>query len=135
MPAFLDRSDRRLVIGALVVMLLLLGLTYVLRPAPARPVGIPSSYSTDWLGTKGAFLLLQQSGYRVERWESPPGGASDRSRRNHADLCRALRAAFHGRACGGLAVRPRGWSSLGDGRKRRVVRAAIRAQCRFRPRI
>jgi Domain of unknown function (DUF4350) len=73
MPAALDRSDRRLVIGALVVMLLLLGLTYVLRPAPGRPVGIPSSYSTDWLGTKGAFLLLQESGYHVERWESPPG--------------------------------------------------------------
>jgi hypothetical protein len=72
MPASLDRSDRRLIIGALVVMLLLLGLTYVLRPAPERPVGIPSSYSTDWLGTKGAFLLLQESGYRVERWESPP---------------------------------------------------------------
>jgi len=54
-------------------MLLLLGLTYLLRPVAGRQaVGFPSSYSADWLGTKGAFLLLQQSGYRVERWESPP---------------------------------------------------------------
>jgi hypothetical protein len=73
MPAFLDPSDRRLVAGAVVVMLFLLGVTYVLRPAPGQQaIGSPSSYSVDWLGTKGAFLLLQQSGYRVERWESPP---------------------------------------------------------------
>jgi hypothetical protein len=73
MPAFLDPSDRRLVAGAVVVMLFLLGGTYVLRPAPGQQaIGSPSSYSADWLGTKGAFLLLQQTGYRVERWESPP---------------------------------------------------------------
>ena len=73
MSAFIDARDRQLVIGAVAVMFALLGLTYVLRPAPAQQaVGIPSTYSTDWLGAKGAFLLLQESGYRVERWESPP---------------------------------------------------------------
>jgi len=73
MPAFFDSRDRQLVIGAVVVMFVLLGLTYVLRPLPAKQaIGTPSSYSTDWLGTKAAFLLLQQSGYRAERWESPP---------------------------------------------------------------
>src|SRR5882757_774451 len=73
MPAFFDSRDRQLVIGAAIVMVVLLGLTYVLRPLPAKQaIGTPSSYSTDWLGTKAAFLLLQQSGYRVERWESPP---------------------------------------------------------------
>jgi hypothetical protein len=73
MPAFFDSRDRQLVTGAAVVMVVLLGLTYVLRPVPAKQtIGTPSSYSTDWLGTKAAFLLLQQSGYRVERWESPP---------------------------------------------------------------
>src|SRR5258706_556485 len=73
MPALFDSRDRQLVIGAVVVMFVLLGLTYVLRPLPAKQaIGTPSSYSTDWLGTKAAFLLLQQSGYRVERWESPP---------------------------------------------------------------
>jgi hypothetical protein len=71
--AFIDARDRQLVIGAVAVMFALLGLTYVLRPAPAQQaVGIPSTYSTGWLGAKAAFLLLQESGYRVERWESPP---------------------------------------------------------------
>ncbi len=72
MPAFLDRNDRQIVIGAVAVMLLLVVLTYVLRPAEEKSVGVPSSYSADWLGTKAAFLLLQQSGYQVERWELPP---------------------------------------------------------------
>lgn len=73
MPAYLDTRDRQLVVGAVILMFVLLGLTYVLRPAPARQaVGTPSTYSTDWLGVKAAFLLLQQSGYRVERWDSPP---------------------------------------------------------------
>ncbi len=73
MPALFDARDRQLVIGAVAVMFVLLGLTYLLRPAPAQQgVGIPSTYSTEWLGAKAAFLLLQQSGYRVERWESPP---------------------------------------------------------------
>jgi hypothetical protein len=73
MPAFIDARDRQLVVGAVIIMVVLLGLTYVLRPVPAQQaIGRPSSYSTDWLGTKAAFLLLQESGYRVERWESPP---------------------------------------------------------------
>src|SRR5262249_53195046 len=32
----------------------------------------PSSYSASWDGTKAAFLLLQDLGYRVSRWERPP---------------------------------------------------------------
>jgi hypothetical protein len=73
MPAFLDAGDRRFVVGAVAIMFALFGLAYVLRPAPQqRQFGTPSSYSADWMGTKAAFLLLQQSGYRAERWESPP---------------------------------------------------------------
>jgi hypothetical protein len=73
MPNFLDSGDRRLVIGAVGIMVLLMVLAYAFRPAPAQQaIGSPSSYSPDWLGTKAAFLLLQQSGYRIERWISPP---------------------------------------------------------------
>jgi hypothetical protein len=73
MPAFLDAGDRRLVIVAAAVMLVLVGATYVFREAPEeQDIGDTSSYSNEWLGTKAAFLLLQQSGYRVERWVSPP---------------------------------------------------------------
>jgi len=73
MPAFLDARDLRLLIGAGVVMLLLLGLTYAFTPAPAQQsMGFPSSYSEEWAGAKAAFLLLQDLGYRVERWEQSP---------------------------------------------------------------
>jgi Domain of unknown function (DUF4350) len=73
MPAFLDAGDRRLLIGAGVAMVVLLALTFVLAPAPVQQsIGYPSSYSPEWAGTKAAFLLLNQLGYRAERWERPP---------------------------------------------------------------
>jgi hypothetical protein len=69
----LDTSDRRLLIAAVAVMLILLGVTYVLAPAPAqKSMGFPSSYSSEWAGAKAAFLLLNQLGYRAERWEKTP---------------------------------------------------------------
>ena len=73
MPAFLDASDRRLLIGAGIVMVVLLALTYALAPTPAQQsMGYPSSYSPEWDGGKAAFLLLQEMGYRAERWEQSP---------------------------------------------------------------
>lgn len=73
MPEFLDPRDRRLVTGALGVMILLLGVVYALWPSPAQQPGrFPSSYSPDWAGSKAAFLLLGKLGYRETRWESPP---------------------------------------------------------------
>lgn len=73
MPAALDSRDLRLLIGAGVLMLLLLGLTYAVSPPPAQQsIGYPSSYSDEWAGAKAAFLLLQNLGYRVERWEQSP---------------------------------------------------------------
>ncbi len=73
MPAVLDSGDRRLVIGAAIVMVVLVGLTYANRPAEEQQeIGTPLSYSSEWLGAKAAYLLLEQSGYQVERWDSPP---------------------------------------------------------------
>ena len=73
MPEFLDPKDSRLLIGAIAIMLILLGLTEALRPIPAQQsLGYPSSYSADWGGAKAAYLLLQDRGYRVERWSAPP---------------------------------------------------------------
>jgi hypothetical protein len=72
MPEFLDGGDRRLIAWVAAIMVALLAIAYVLQPAAGQPIGIPSSYSSAWLGAKAAFLLLQQSGYQVERWiESP----------------------------------------------------------------
>jgi hypothetical protein len=36
--------------------------------------GTPSSYSVQRHGAKAAYLLLQKSGYAVERWKQPPAG-------------------------------------------------------------
>jgi hypothetical protein len=72
MPEFLDTGDRRLVAWVAAIMVALLAIAYVLQPAAGQPIGTPSTYSSAWLGAKAAFLLLQQSGYQVERWiESP----------------------------------------------------------------
>jgi hypothetical protein len=73
MPSVLDARDLRLLIGAGAVMLVLLGLTYAISPAPAQQsIGYPSSYSSEWAGAKAAFLTLQELGYRAERWEKSP---------------------------------------------------------------
>ena len=73
MPAFLDSRDLRFLIGAGVVMIVLVGLTYAVGPAPAQQsLGYPSSYASEWAGAKAAFLLLQEQGYQVERWEKSP---------------------------------------------------------------
>jgi hypothetical protein len=73
MPSFLDSRDLRFLIGAGVLMVVLLALTFTLGPAPAQQsIGYPSSYSPEWAGAKAAFLLLQEQGYRVERWEKSP---------------------------------------------------------------
>ncbi|HEX4077104.1 MAG TPA: DUF4350 domain-containing protein [Candidatus Acidoferrales bacterium] len=73
MPAFLDAGDRRLLIGAGIAMIVLLAATFALAPAPAQQsLGSPSSYSSEWAGGKGAFLLLNQLGYHAEHWEQSP---------------------------------------------------------------
>jgi hypothetical protein len=73
MPSFLDSRDLRFLIGAGVVMVVLLGLTFALGPAPVQQsLGYPSSYASEWTGAKAAYLLLEEQGYRVERWEKSP---------------------------------------------------------------
>jgi len=73
MPALLDSRDLRLLIGAGIVMLLLLAVAYALSPAPAQQsMGFPSSESSDWYGAKAAYLLLQNLGYDVQRWDQSP---------------------------------------------------------------
>ena len=67
----IERSDRRLLIWAGAFMLLLiLALTFFSQDEEES--GIPSTYSAQRGGAKAAFLLLQQSGYKVQRWEQSP---------------------------------------------------------------
>jgi Domain of unknown function (DUF4350) len=72
MPLKLAAADRKLLLifGA-VVTALLISLA-VLGPAQEQKSFVPSTYSSDSNGAKAAYLLLKESGYRVERWERPP---------------------------------------------------------------
>lgn len=82
MSAKLDRTDRTILIGAAFLVLILAIATALLTPSRrAGRTGYPSSYSTTWDGAKAAFLVLQDLGYNVRRWDQPPTelqGAADR---------------------------------------------------------
>jgi len=71
MPVKLAAADRKLLIifGAVVTVLLVA--VAALQPSQEGTV-VPSSYSAASGGAKAAYLLLKESGYRVERWEKPP---------------------------------------------------------------
>lgn len=66
------RNRVTIVIG--ILLLLLVSAVAFLKSEEEKGDGHPSSYSSLRKGTKAAFLLLQRSGYPVERWERPPKG-------------------------------------------------------------
>jgi hypothetical protein len=73
MPAKLDRIDRSILIGAAVLVLILAIATSLLTPSRrGGRTGFPSSYSTTWDGAKAAYLLLQDLGYDIRRWDQSP---------------------------------------------------------------
>ena len=69
MRALLTRGDRRTLAAAAAALVLLVAGTLLLTPAGGVKVRRPTSYSADSEGAKAAYLLLQEAGYRVERWE------------------------------------------------------------------
>jgi hypothetical protein len=77
MPIALDPADRRTLGAAGIVFLALVAATLVIAPGQGVKTEIPSSYSTASGGAKAAYLLLERSGYRVERWERTLGELSD----------------------------------------------------------
>jgi len=73
MSPSLDRADRTLLIGAGILVVVLAFATAVLSPASrGGRTGFPSTYSTSWDGAKAAYLLLEELGYDVKRWDRPP---------------------------------------------------------------
>jgi hypothetical protein len=73
MPMAITREDRRLLLLAGGVFLLLICADVVLAPTVGRDTGIvPSTYSSGPGGARAAFLLLQRLGFPVERWENSP---------------------------------------------------------------
>jgi len=67
----LEKSDRRLLLWAGLILVPLIAALAILSSNESDS-GIPSSYSAQASGAKAAFLLLQDLGYEVERWEQPP---------------------------------------------------------------
>ena len=66
----LDPVDRQLLLGAGAVLVVVVVATLILAPQANR-VEEPTTYSAGSTGAKAAWLLLKESGYRVERWEQP----------------------------------------------------------------
>jgi hypothetical protein len=69
MPVTLSRGDRRLLLsaGAVFVLLTLVGALLGTGQGDERP----TTYSAASGGAKAVYLLLQASGYRVDRWQQP----------------------------------------------------------------
>jgi Domain of unknown function (DUF4350) len=73
MPSSLDAGDRKLLIGAGVLLAILLVASTYLSPKQNSGRSVyPSSYSAQWDGAKAPYLLLQNLHYHVERWEQSP---------------------------------------------------------------
>lgn len=70
----LDRKDRRLLLGCLLVAVVLAAVTGFLLPnANDDDNRLPSSYLSGQHGALAAYETLLRSGYPVERWERPLG--------------------------------------------------------------
>ncbi len=74
MPPTLDPGDRKLLLIAGTILLVLIVATVLLAPSPdeAEGQGITTTYSTTRSGAQAAYLLLKELGYRSERWEKSP---------------------------------------------------------------
>jgi hypothetical protein len=71
MPLKINPRDRKLLLGSGIVFILLIVSVAFFGGEPGEKVEVPSSYSTASGGAKAAYLLLTESGYKVQRWERP----------------------------------------------------------------
>jgi hypothetical protein len=70
-------GDRKLFAIGGGILLLLIVLAAIFTPDQDQQPGYATTYSTDASGTKAAYLLLKESGYRVDRWENSPVELTD----------------------------------------------------------
>jgi len=71
-PIAIDKSDRRLLLWAAAVLLPIIVALALSARGKEEDSGVPSTYSAQAKGAKAAYLLLQDLGYKVERWERSP---------------------------------------------------------------
>jgi hypothetical protein len=66
----LSAGDRKILVITTIAFVLLIGLGFLLAPADVDS-NSATTYSAASGGAKAGFLLLQELGYHVERWEKP----------------------------------------------------------------
>lgn len=71
MPLNLNRKNRKLFFGAGFIFVLLVAFALVFSSGERGQAEYPSSYSSASGGAKAAYLLLLETGYKVQRWERP----------------------------------------------------------------
>lgn len=71
MQVALDATDRKLLIGALLLMVAIIAITALVTPPSPAAAPPASSYSPATNGAKAAYLLLGQMGYNIERRTQP----------------------------------------------------------------
>lgn len=71
MPVALSRGERKALVWMIGAAIALAIVTIVMTPKHEQDALYPSSYSPTSHGAKAAYLLLQQMGYNVTRWERP----------------------------------------------------------------
>jgi hypothetical protein len=71
MSARINPADRKILLIAGLAFLVLIILGIIFAPTGTGSA-TATTYSAASEGAKGAYLLLQQTGYRVERWQQPP---------------------------------------------------------------
>ena len=71
MPAAVSAGDRKILLVAGGAFLLLVILGFLFAPAGNTGASAATTYSTASEGAKAAYLLLQETGYHVERWQHP----------------------------------------------------------------
>jgi hypothetical protein len=71
MPVKLSRKDRNLMLGAGFVFVVLVVVAVLFSSGEQGQAENASSYSTASGGAKAAYLLLSDTGYKIQRWERP----------------------------------------------------------------
>ena len=71
MPLNIEKGDRRLLLWAGAILLPLI-IAVALLSDNEDESNIPSTFSAQSQGAKAAYLLLEEQGYKVERWMRPP---------------------------------------------------------------
>jgi hypothetical protein len=70
----LNPQDRRLLLTFIAIVALVIVAVAILAPQQDEQDSTPSTFSSGSHGAEAAYLALERSGYRIERWEQPLTG-------------------------------------------------------------